>query len=284
MMKILMNLIQKQLTEKLNLKITGSSFSFDSSLNTRVYGSLFFAKKSRNNICIVMYHGLGAHTHTQGYIDLAHMWTEQGYDVIGMDIRHQGGLTTGHPKVSKNGLYTSGYESLETYYYTQIYIDTYLLLEVAKQIFPNHLLIANGGSQGGALALISAALHPDIALCIADMPSNTDIPYLMHHSDSRFKDFNLLITLNPSQKTHIENILIDIDVLSYAKMIKVPTLLASGSNDQVCPTITTSKLYDLLTCKKDFCIYEGFGHGGYDDIHFPKKLEFIHHHLTHISK
>lgn len=276
MMKHIIKLIQKQLKENLNLEIKGTSFSFDASLNTRVYGSLFFAEKSRRNICIIMYHGLGAHTHTQGYIDLAHMWTEQGYDVIGMDIRHQGGLTRGYPRVSENGLYTSGYESFDSYYYTQIYIDSYLLVEVAKHIFPNHFLIANGGSQGGALALISAALHPDIDLCIADMPSNTDIPFLMHYSESRFRDFRLLIELNPNRRNYIEELLIEIDVLSYTDMIRVPTLLASGSNDNICPTVTTEKLYNLLKCKKDLKIYEGFGHGGYDEIHFSKKLDFIH--------
>lgn len=267
--------IKNQIKKSLNLNISEHVFSFDSSLNTRVFGSFFHAALPKKNICILMYHGLGAHTHTKGYIELAEMWTQQGFDVIGIDMRHQGGMTTGYPVVSNYGLYTSGFENEFSFYYLNLYVDSYLLVEVAKKIFPNAIYIANGGSQGGALALICAALHKDITLCIADMPSNTDINYLMHHSQSGFKDFKQFIHDHPSKEKYIYDMLNDVDVLSYAHMINVPTLLSSGTEDQVCPTITTKKLYHLLTCKKDLILYEGYGHGGYDHLHFPKKLDFI---------
>lgn len=274
-MNRVIKLIKKQIKEPLNLSISEHDFSFDSSLNTRVFGTFFQADSPKKNMCILMYHGLGAHTHTKGYTELAAMWTQKGFDVIGIDMRHQGGMTTGYPPVSTYGLYTSGFKNAYSFYYFNLYIDSYLLVEVAKKIFPNAIYIANGGSQGGALALISAALHKDITLCIADMPSNTDINYLMHHSQSGFKDFKQLISDNPSKEQYINNLLEDIDVLTYAHLIKVPTLLSSGTEDQVCPTITTNKLYHLLTCKKDLILYEGYGHGGYDHLHFPKKLNFI---------
>jgi cephalosporin-C deacetylase-like acetyl esterase len=266
--------IDQQLNQPLDLKQNDACFSFMSSNQTTIHGKIFRAHKP-NLKCVIMYHGLGAHTATQGYIELSKVWNEKGYDVIGIDMRNQGGKTSGVPSVSDYGLYVSGYQTLDTYYYKELYIDSYLLVEVAKLIFPNHILIANGGSQGGALALVVTALHQDIKLCIADMPSNTDIPYLISHSESGFKDFNHLLKLNPKQEKHVKGLLSHIDVLTYASHIKVPTLLSSGTKDQVCPTVTTHKLFDALTCKKDLILYDGYGHGGYDHLHFDKKFDFI---------
>jgi cephalosporin-C deacetylase len=273
-MKTIQKLIQKQLKKPLNIHQSNLEFTYQSTFKTTIHGRIFPADH-KNHICVIMYHGLGAHTKTQGYIDLAHMWNEKGYDVIGIDMRNQGGKTIGLPKISSYGLYASGYQSLEDYYYTQLYIDSYLLVEVAKSIFPNHQFIANGGSQGGAIALCVASMHKDITCCLADMPSNTDIPFLIHESQSAFKVFKSLFDDYPEDKQKTLSILSHIDTLSFAPHIHQPTLLSSGSDDTICPTVTTYKIFDALTCKKDLILYPGYGHGGFDHLHFAKKLDFI---------
>lgn len=270
------NLIEKLNNLPVNIKFENSSeFTFDSFNDTVVHGKIFKADQYKTNRLILFYHGLGAHTQTQGYKDLAQMWVEAGYDVIGIDLRHQGGKTKGNPQLSTYGLYVSGIDHFENYYYTNLYLDAFRLVEVAKILFPNHLLIANGGSQGGALSLFVASLHKDVKICLADMPSNCDIPFLIEHSKSAFSAFELYFKEHKKNESHAIDILKEIDLLNHVENIKIPTLLASGTKDEVCPTQTTQLVMGKLQCKKDIFIYEGYGHGGYDAIHFPIKLKWI---------
>lgn len=252
--------------------------SYQSLHDDRIFGHVFEASDPSKHAWMVLFHGLGAHTLTPGYLEFVSWWNEQGYDVIGMDCRHQGGLTKGYPPVHPQGLYLSGLDHLSTYYYTALYVDAYRLIDVARTLKPDHHIYVTGGSQGGALALFAGATHPDVALVMADMPSNTDIHMLISSSTGGFKAF-----LDHGFSAP-EWLVPNIDLLSYASIIKKPVLLASGSDDRVCPIETAETLFKQLQSDKMFYRYEHFGHGGYDDLHFPRKLEFIRTFQTKSSR
>ncbi len=282
-MKAIRKLIDQLDQIPLNLHIESRSqqntfsFSYESYHNDRIYGKYYETLKHPKNIWIVLYHGLGAHTSTQGYLEFVTWWTDQGFDVIGIDMRNQGGLTKGFPIPDPHGLYLSGMDRFEHYYYTVLYLDAYRLIDVAKFI-KNQKVIVNGGSQGGTLALFTGATHPDVELILADMPSNIDLETLIHNSTGGFKVFKDYQITPPSWL--FENI----DLLNYAKEIKKPVLLASGTDDSVCPISTVDMFFDQLDCVKTFLRYDHYGHGGYDHLHFPEKLHFIHHHIQKKDK
>lgn len=253
--------------------LSGQGFCFQSMMQQTVYGTYWKTKESSKQTWLVLFHGLGAHTRTDGYLDFVKKWLQQGYDVIGIDVRGQGGRTQNHRQIDPKGLYLTGYPKFEEYYYSLIYMDSYRLIDICQIIEPQHKIIANGGSQGGALALFVGAMHHNVRMILADMPSNTDIPYLITHSKGGFQAF--------LSHDHLEPWLLeDIDLLSYAHLIQKPILLASGSIDDICPLKTCESLYQKLSTKKSMIVYHGFGHGGYDDMHFPKKLKFIEEHIN----
>ena len=277
-MKKMQNLILKLNQKPLDFKIeshdstNGVLFSYRSHHNDLILGRYWNAEFNIKNVWIILYHGLGAHTGTAGYLEFVSWWTKKGYDVIGMDVRNQGGLTKGHPAPNPKGLYLSGLSSFNQYYYTSVYADAYRLIDVAHLIKPHSEIIVNGGSQGGALALFAGAIHPLVDLILADMPSNIDIKKLIEASEGGFTAFLSNHIIPP--KWLFE----EIDLLSYANDIKKPTLIASGDKDLVCPTETAKTLFNELNVEKSFILYETYGHGGYDVMHFPKKIEFINKH------
>lgn len=249
----------------------GIMFSFSSYHDDRIYGRYFEAKLNSINAWIILYHGLGAHTLTEGYLEFVSWWNTQGFDVIGMDVRHQGGLTKGTPLPDARGLYLSGINHLENYYYTSIYLDAYRLVDVAHQIKQQNIIV-NGGSQGGTLALFAGATHPKVNLILADMPSNINLHTLINHSTGGYKAFIDHAVTQP--KWLFE----EIDLIHYAKAIKKPVLIASGTDDTVCPISTAEAFFAALECDKSFIRYDHYGHGGYDTLHFPEKLKFIKEH------
>jgi len=262
---------------KVQLKqFNDGSFCFMSSLDTWIYGQVFepIHKPSFPEV-IVLYHGLGAHLNTQGYIDIAQSWTKKGFYVIGMDVRNQGGKTQGFPIRHPNGLYMSGYESSKTYYYHQVYLDAYRLIDVASMLLPDAKIYVTGGSQGGALAIFAGTYHPNVALVMADMPSCIDIPYLIHQTESGFKVFKTDGSSHDSISNEVMQTLLEIDLLIICKDLSKPILLASGDKDRICPLETTQSFYHQLTCEKELIVYKGYGHGGFDDLHWHEKHRFI---------
>jgi cephalosporin-C deacetylase len=257
-------------------------FRFMSSLDTWVYGKLFIPCQKREiDEVIVLYHGLGAHLNTQGYIDIAKSWTDRGFYVIGMDCRHQGGKTYGLPKRHPDGLYLSGVEHEKTYYYAHVYLDAIRLIDVAQMLIPNARIYATGGSQGGTLAIFAGTFHSAVELVMADMPSCIDIPYLIRSTESGFKVFKSLIDPHQHDSVRILDILAKIDLLIISKNIKTPVLLSSGDQDLICPLKTTQMFYDLIHCEKRLVIYPGYGHGGFDELHLNEKIKWIDkHYLT----
>lgn len=253
------------------------SFRFMSTYDTWVYGKFLTPEHASSSEVIVLFHGLGAHMETEGYLEIAQSWINLGYNVIGMDVRHQGGKTLGFPKRDPEGLYLSGIDHLDTYYYYQVYLDAYRLIDVAKLLMPDAHLYATGGSQGGALAIFVGMYHPNVEIIMADMPSCIDIPYLIHNTESGFKTFkNYIAKSNPNSEM-IKHLLSEIDLGIICKDIKKPILLSSGDQDNICPLKTTESFFNSIQCDKDLIVYPGYGHGGYDHLHFKKKRQWIEH-------
>ena len=94
-----------------------------------------------------------------------------GYSVFVMDTRGQGGRwTTGatgdHPAGQPGGpenakVMTRGIGRPEDYYYTRLFTDAAMAVEAARALTGAPRVAVSGSSQGGGLALASAALIPD---------------------------------------------------------------------------------------------------------------------------
>ena len=42
--------------------------------------------------------------------------------------------------------------------------------------------------------------------------------------------------------------------------------------------------YEKIKSQKEVIYYEGYGHGGFEEIHFPKKLEYVLNYLESKNK
>ncbi|WP_349773585.1 acetylxylan esterase [Brachybacterium sillae] len=95
----------------------------------------------------------------------------------------RGGDTPDPQALGVSGLnpLTRGIEDPETYYYRRAYTDAARAVEVARELVPGVLVVAAGGSQGGALAIAAAALgaregQPGVDLALVDVPFLQDLP------------------------------------------------------------------------------------------------------------
>lgn len=152
-----------------------------------------------------------------------------------------------------NGYLANGINDRDTYYMKKVYLACVRAVDYLCSLpeWDGKNVIAQGGSQGGALSLIVTALDPRITLCVANHPALADMAaYAEKGRTGGYPHFNRKyegIELTPE----VIKTLSYYDVVNFARCIKVPVFMTWGYNDNVCPPTTSYSVYNVLTCPKE---------------------------------
>jgi cephalosporin-C deacetylase len=219
---------------------------------------------------IVEFHGYGGSSgdwsNKMGYVG-------QGYAVASLDCRGQGGKSEDNTKAignTRDGHVIRGLDGgPENMLFRQIFLDTAQLARIVMaqpEVDPARVA-SMGGSQGGALALVCAALEPRIARCVSIFPFLSDYKRVWQmdlakdaYADLRsyFRNFDPL----HEREEEIFTKLGYIDVQHLTRRIKAEVLMAITLMDNICPPSSQFAAYNKITSKKDAVIYHDFGHEG----------------------
>ncbi len=180
-----------------------------------------------------------------------------------------------HPSLSNADYITQGIESPQTYIYRQIVGHCLQALDVlgAQPEVSGERLMVGGMSQGGGLGLVTAALAPQVKLCLADMPwlgalhlalSLLDRDKYKKMSAGRYPDARGLIAdyadAHPKAADQIYRTYAYFDPLSHAADIRCPTQMSAGGRDPSCKPPTVYAVYNALRCEKEMLYLPATGH------------------------
>ena len=210
-----------------------------------------------------------------------------GYSLFVMDSRGQGGRWAsgatgdgaGGPENSL--VMTRGIASPETYYYTRLFAHAALAVDAALSLSGAAKVAVTGGSQGGALALATAALRADaVSLVHADVPFLCDIqraitlaPRAPYTEVPEFLDRNVDL-IEAALET-----LKYVDCALLARRITAPALLSVSLMDDICPPSTVFAAYNEIPgTAKDIAVYPYSGHD-VPPAHDERKLRHLREHL-----
>lgn len=212
-----------------------------------------------------------------GYRGNAGLWCDKmgyvamGYSIAAMDCRGQGGSSEDNGTVRGNthhGHIIRGLDDApEKLLFRQIFLDTVQLANVVmafEEVDENRVGVL-GGSQGGALALACAALHPGIR-CVASMyPFLSDYRRvwemdLAQDAYQELRDYFRLFDPRHQREQEIFTKLGYIDIQHLAPRIEAQVLMATALMDSVCPPSTQFAAYNKITSAKDMVIYPDYGH------------------------
>jgi len=208
-------------------------------------------------------------------------YTIQGIPVLLVETRGQTTKSPDH-NVYQNGgpsgWATLGIKNPDTYYYSYVYMDCYRSIEVARELSNTKAIFLGGSSQGGALALASAALHKDILLALIDVPFLSDFKRSIElASQGPYSEIQHYFKVHdPLHKTQalIYNTLSYVDCINLASLVTCPTLIGIGLKDEVCPPSSGFALYHQLKGEKKIQVYPEFSHE-LPPIHEEEKLKFL---------
>lgn len=198
-------------------------------------------------------------------------YTAVGYAVVAMDVRGQAGKSMDHgvfDGITVKGQVIRGMmQSPDKLFYKDIYLDVYQLIEIINQQdwADSSNLMAYGGSQGGALALIAGALNSRIIKVATIYPFLSDFKRVLELGDAA-EPYNELFRYfkykDPFHQTEQEilNNLAYIDVKNFAHRIKGEVLFFVGMQDDICPPSTQFAIYNRIKCHKQMQILQEYGH------------------------
>jgi len=193
---------------------------------------------------------------------------EAAYVVLTLYPRGQGPSTEFWSLPNGVTKLTLGLDSPGNHYYRGGYMDCLRGVDflASREEVDASRIGVYGTSQGGGLALATAALDRRIRACCAHVPflcayriaveTATTGPYLelveyfTQHPDKRDEAFHTLEWFDP---------------LTLGELIDCPTLMTIGDEDTCCPPPTIEAVYDRLRCLRSLFRYPNLPHARYFD-------------------
>lgn len=202
-----------------------------------------------------------------------------------MDTRGQGSVwckgdtpDDAGPTQHYPGFLTKGIEARETYYYRRVFTDAVRAVQAACQhpaVDPQRIVVS-GSSQGGGIALATAGLlGKQIRACLAG------VPFLCHFrraitltTNTAYAEIASYLRIHSDREEATLRTLSYFDGMFFAERIQVPTLVATGQMDEVCPPSTVFAAYNRITAEKEIIVYPFAAHDGGGAIYAERRLAF----------
>lgn len=236
--------------------------NFQNINRSRIYGTLSVPKKAGKYPAALKVPGAGVRAY-KGDVAMA----KNGVIVLEIGIH---GIPINladkvYEDLRSGALYTYNSVNLDdkdNYYYKRVYLGCVKALDflVAQEKYDGQNLAVYGGSQGGALAIITTALDPRVKYLAANYPALCDVTGYLHKRAGGwphlFAPNNLAFN---NKKDRLETCKY-YDVVNFAKNLKVPGFYSWGFNDETCPPTSMYAAYNSISAPKELAIYKETGH------------------------
>lgn len=150
------------------------------------------------------------------------------------------------------GYLANGLENKDIYYMKHVYVGLVRCIDFLTSLpeWDGKNVAVQGGSQGGALAIIAAGLDSRVTQCVANHPALSDMAgYAAKGGTGGYPHF----CRQPQILSNKDclNTLAYFDVVNFARYVKAPTYLTWGYNDVTCPPTTSYAVWNTLKCTKE---------------------------------
>ncbi len=254
-----MTLMPERCTEKVNVyHVSLQNYR----VGSRLYGILCVPKKEGKYPALLTVPGAGVRPYN-GNIAMA----EKGlitFEIgihgipVNMDVSVYNNLGAG----ALSGYQNFNLDDRDRFYYKRVYLGCVRANDflVSLPQFDGTNLAVTGGSQGGALSIVTAGLDPRVKCLAAYYPALSDVTgYLKGRAGGwpHYFDKNNLAFNNKKDKIETTGYY---DVVNFARLVKIPGLYTWGFNDETCPPTSMYAAYNVITAPKSLYLALETGH------------------------
>ena len=259
-----MTLMPERCTEKTNVYHVNLQ---NYRLGARLYGILCVPKKEGKYPALLQVPGAGVSA-KGGDIATA----EKG--VITFQIGIHGVPVDMNPTVYTDlgagplsGYFNYNMDDKDRFYYKRVYLGCVRANDFLTSLpqYDGSNLAVTGGSQGGALSIITTALDARVKSLGAFYPALSDVTgYLFDRAGGWPHYFDKANRLANEKKDKISTISY-YDVVNFARRVKVPGYYSWGYNDETCPPTSMYAAYNVISAPKDLYLALDTGHWTYPE-------------------
>lgn len=147
----------------------------------------------------------------------------------------------------------------DTYYYRRVFLSVVRANDLLTSLpqYDGRGLAVMGGSQGGALSIVTAALDPRVKALAVSYPAMSDMAgYTANRAGGwphAFRD----VKMRTKEKLETASYY---DVVNFARRLKIPGIYTWGYNDETCPPTSTFSAYNIITAPKRLMLGLEMGH------------------------
>ncbi|MDE7135332.1 MAG: acetylxylan esterase [Muribaculaceae bacterium] len=150
----------------------------------------------------------------------------------------------------ENGYLSNNLDDRDNYYMKRVYLSLIRSVDFLSQLpeWDGRNMVIQGGSQGGALSIVGAALDPRITLCVANHPALADMARFRINEADGYPHFSRVEGMDTDDKVAT---MAYYDVVNFARNLKTPLYMTWGYNDDTCPPTTSYAVWNVVTSPKE---------------------------------
>lgn len=158
-----------------------------------------------------------------------------------------------------NGYWTTNLDDKDRAYYKRVYLGCVRAVDFIETLecFNGEDIGVTGGSQGGALSIVTAGLDERIDYLAAFYPALCDLTGFLHGRAGGWPQIFRDEYTNKPEKIETSKYF---DVVNFARFVKVPGWYSWGYNDNVCPPTSMHAAYNVLPAKKELHVFQETQH------------------------
>jgi cephalosporin-C deacetylase-like acetyl esterase len=245
----------------------------NNSFGSRIYGILAVPKKPGKYPAILKVPGAGIRPYT-GDTRLASM----GFITLEIGIHGIPVNLDAQVYANLNAGALAGYNAIRmndknSHYYKRVYVGCVRAVDFIYTLpeFDGTNVAVTGGSQGGALTIVTAGLDRRIKFAAAMYPALCDHTGYLNNRAGGWPHYFKNTQPKPGEVETLQYY----DVVNFAKRVKVPGFYTWGFNDLTCPPTSMYSAYNVITAPKELKLFLETGHWT-----FPEQAEMLNNWLV----
>lgn len=232
-------------------------------ISGHIYGVLSMPKVDGKYPAILSVPGAGVRPYYGSFIDQDVVSLQIGIHGIPVDF-YDSDLYTNLRYGPLDGYWRSNLDDPEQYYFKRVYLGCVRAIDFIHTLpaFDGDNLGIIGGSQGGALSIITTGLDDRIDYLVSFYPALCDLTGYLHGRAGGWPHLFRDDFTNKADKVRTVQYY---DVVNFARQVKASGYYSFGYNDNVCPPTSIYSAYNVIDADKELDLYKDGAHWRYPE-------------------
>ena len=228
-------------------------------INGKIYGILCMPKKEGKYPAILHVPGAGIRPYYGNVEEAEKGFVSFTIGIHGIPVNLDPGVYIDLRQGALSNYWTMNLDDKERAYYKRVYLGCVRAVDFIEglECFDGENIGVTGGSQGGALSIVTAGLDPRIDYLAAFYPALSDLTGFLHGRAGGWPQIFRDEFTNKPEKVETSKYF---DVVNFARFVKATGWYSWGYNDQVCPPTSMYAAYNLITAPKELFVFQETQH------------------------